>query len=471
MKTLQNIDPTPEQLSLITNPKLGIRIIRGAAGSGKTTTSILMMKTSIGYVIDHFLSIGKSRKVKLRVFTFNRTLAAYVNDLVSEMAANFENIEEMLDIEITTLGKYFYSRINSPRIIQDEIKNQFITSSSAMVPLSTGFIIDEVEYILGRLAPDKYEEYIDIERTGRGNKPRVDKHIRRQLLDDVVYPYQEYKASCGYVDWHDLANYFSTNKIEEIDIAIVDEAQDFSSIQLKAIVNQLSSETYATIVLDSAQQIYKRSYTWKEVGITGASYSRLECNYRNTYEIALFAHNLLQSANVVLDENATLPKLESITRHGNKPLLIKGEFPAQITFILSFIHKYVDLDNDTVGFLHPKGGGWFKYLKNKLDEEQLDYVEITRKNCWPKGSTNIALSTIHSAKGLEFDYVFIIGAEDSHFAFESLDHEDANYASAIRLFSMGITRAKNNVIISCKNETIPCFFEHLDVNTYEEIVL
>ncbi len=97
--------------------------------------------------------------------------------------------------------------------------------------------------------------------------------------------------------------------------------------------------------------------------------------------------------------------------------------------------------------------------KEKLDEEGLDYVEIARKNYWPKADTNIALSTIHSAKGLEFDYVFIVGAQDSHFVFESLDHEDANYASAIRLFSMGITRAKNNVIISCKNETTPCFFQ------------
>ncbi len=141
MKTLQNITPTPEQLSLITHPKLGIRIIRGAAGSGKTTTSILMMKTAIGYVIDHFLSTGNSSQVKLRVFTFNRTLAAYVNDLVSEMAANFENIEEMLDIEITTLGKYFYNRISSPRIIQDKIKDQFLTQSGAKVPLSSASLL------------------------------------------------------------------------------------------------------------------------------------------------------------------------------------------------------------------------------------------------------------------------------------------------------------------------------------------
>lgn len=471
MKTLQNIDPTPEQLSLITHPKLGIRIIRGAAGSGKTTTSILMMKTAIGYVIDHFLSTGNTNKVKLRVFTFNRTLSAYVSDLVSEMAENFEHINDMLDLEITTLGKYFYSRLPNVKIINDFNRENFIRTSSTSIPLKHDFIADEVEYILGRFSPDCYEDYIDIERTGRGNTPRVDKSLRRQLLDDVIYPYQQHKRSQNQIDWHDFANHFASHKVESVDIAIVDEAQDFSAMQLKAIVNQLSNESYTTIVLDSAQQIYKRSYTWREVGITGAAYSRLECNYRNTYEIALFAHNLLKSANVPLDDNATLPKLQSITRHGNKPLVIRGDFPDQVSFILSFIHKYVDLENDSIGFLHPKGGGWFNYLKSMLEREDLEYVEITRTSHWPKDTSNIALSTIHSAKGLEFDYVFIVGAEESHFSFESLDHEDANYAAAVRLFAMGITRAKNNVIISCKDETTPCFFKHLDANTYEEVVL
>ena len=44
MKTLHTKVPTPEQLQLIENPQPGVRLIRGAAGSGKTTTALLMLR-------------------------------------------------------------------------------------------------------------------------------------------------------------------------------------------------------------------------------------------------------------------------------------------------------------------------------------------------------------------------------------------------------------------------------------------
>lgn len=43
MKTLPPVTPTPEQLAIISNPIAGGQLIRGAAGSGKTTTALLML--------------------------------------------------------------------------------------------------------------------------------------------------------------------------------------------------------------------------------------------------------------------------------------------------------------------------------------------------------------------------------------------------------------------------------------------
>ena len=45
----------------------------------------------------------------------------------------------------------------------------------------------------------------------------------------------------------------------------------------------------------------------------------------------------------------------------------------------------------------------------KLQENDIEYCELTRSSIWPTGSENIALSTIHSAKGLEFDHVLMPG--------------------------------------------------------------
>jgi superfamily I DNA and RNA helicase len=56
VKILKQINPTAEQLKLVTHVNPGVRIIRGSAGSGKTSTAALMLKTALGYQLDKFRS-------------------------------------------------------------------------------------------------------------------------------------------------------------------------------------------------------------------------------------------------------------------------------------------------------------------------------------------------------------------------------------------------------------------------------
>jgi len=48
MRLLPPVVPTAEQLQLIGDEKPGYRLIRGAAGSGKTTTALLCLRQLIG---------------------------------------------------------------------------------------------------------------------------------------------------------------------------------------------------------------------------------------------------------------------------------------------------------------------------------------------------------------------------------------------------------------------------------------
>ncbi|NUW69013.1 3'-5' exonuclease [Vibrio coralliilyticus] len=476
MKTLQSVTPTPEQMKLMVLPRPGTKIVRGAAGSGKTTTSILMMKLSIGWLIDHFTQSSNDNAINIRVFTFNKTLSAYISDLVTDETVLPSNIRHKLNIQVTTLSKYMYQMLGQKPTIwnANEQAYQIIQLGlAASIPLESQFLADEVEYLLGRLSDGDLESYIDMERTGRGTKPRVDKQLRREVLDKVVYPYIERKHASNALDWNDLALVFANEKFEDIHIAIIDEAQDFSANQLKAIANQLADVNFTTIVLDSNQKIYKRGFTWREAGVDtrDTTYARLELNYRNTIEIAQFASRLIENSSIAIDDDGTLPKLEAITRNGDKPIVVEARFREQMNYILRYLRENVDLENENVGFLHAKGGGWFDEIRSRLNQASFDFVEIATESHWPPAKTNIALSTIHSAKGLEFDHVFIIGLEDQHFSFRSPDNEDADYSTAIKLLSMAITRAKQNVVIGYNPISKPSFLEHLDADTYELVRL
>jgi DNA helicase-2/ATP-dependent DNA helicase PcrA len=73
----------------------------------------------------------------------------------------------------------------------------------------------------------------------------------------------------------------------------------------------------------------------------------------------------------------------------------------------------------------------------------------------PKGNSDekpLTLSTIHSAKGLEWDSVFIIGLIDGVLPSSfSLDNEE-EIEEESRLFYVGITRAKNRLFLSLNHE-------------------
>ena len=65
-----------------------------------------------------------------------------------------------------------------------------------------------------------------------------------------------------------------------------------------------------------------------------------------------------------------------------------------------------------------------------------------------ESSDQVVLMTIHSAKGLEFPYVFLIGMEEGVFPSEMSKYSEADLEEERRLAYVGITRAKKELYIS-----------------------
>ncbi|UEG33312.1 AAA family ATPase [Enterobacter ludwigii] len=446
MKVLSNIRPTPEQLSLVGQNREGVEVICGAAGSGKTTTALLRLK-SLCYMFNvRHQREGNTDPVKILVLTFNKTLAGYIKELVHSQLPNTINVE----LEISTFSKWAYQNVRPKEKIVSYSSGLLYSYARAIDSLSHDYVVNEVEYLLGRFKPENLSDYITAERTGRGISPRVERTVRQRILDEVVTPYKLKLQQNNAVDWNDVAIAMR----EEVDslgyeIVVVDECQDFTANQLRAIKHHLGEHHTATFVTDTVQRIYARGYTWSEAGydVRPERSHILRANYRNTREIAAFAASVISGINVEAD--GALPNLNEANSSGNLPKVIVGFYNNQVQYALDYINKTVDLTSETVAFLHPKG--WFGYLKPNLMKSGIPFVDITRADYWPDDEeVNVAISTFHSAKGLEFDYVFILGLSDESTAYPE-ELIDDQLLVLRRLLTVAIARAKKDVIIGYKS--------------------
>jgi len=82
----------------------------------------------------------------------------------------------------------------------------------------------------------------------------------------------------------------------------------------------------------------------------------------------------------------------------------------------------------------------------------LDYLQQTALfsdvDAYDTAADRVALMTLHTAKGLEFENVFIIGLEDGLLPHERSTNNDEELEEERRLFFVGITRAKQGLYIS-----------------------
>ena len=466
MRALLDVTPSAEQLSLFSRTNNGVEVIRGAAGSGKTTTALLKLRSSIGSFINRQKRQGTTTPLQILVLTYNRTLSGYISELASKQFSSDENIE----LQICTFAKWAVRTIGPQEIISSQQQSQFLRSIPTSLSLDSSFIEEEIEYLTGRFLPESLQDYLSVRREGRGGTPRVERPAREIILNEIIARYEAFKVANGLVDWNDIAVQMARVKHYNYDIVIVDETQDFSANQIRAIIKQLAPVHALTFVLDTAQRIYARGFTWQEVGITVRPENsfRLQKNYRSTKQIAALARSLVSG--IGIDDDGTMPDYEQASRNGVKPIMLLGTYSAQVEFALKTVREKIDLEKESVAFLHPKGGGWFSFLRQQLDDQLIDYAEITREAEWPTGDENIALSTLHSSKGLEFDHVFILGLNA-----EILQHgeeiDDERLTMLRRLISMGIGRAKQSVILGYKPQTKAPIIDFFDKNTYTEVVV
>ncbi len=468
MKYLKTIVPSEEQLKIVTRARSGVELIRGAAGSGKTTTAILRLKLLLLAAQGRRQRASSTEPIRALVLTYNTTLCGYIGQIVADNSAS-TGLKIPIHVTVDTFSHWAKEKSGAGSITDHApFIQQLAYLNAAKIGLAPEVAEDEAWYALCRFMPEDLDEYLQKTRVGRGNTPRVERSNRQALLDLVIRPYLATKAAQRRTDWNDLAVAIARTTYETYDIIIVDESQDFTANMIRGVLKQRDDEGSTTFIIDTAQRIYTGGFTWAEVGLTirpEASH-RLHVNYRNTPEIAKLAASLINL--VPLDEDGTQPQLTGLADN-RRPVVLRGNYLSQMAWCIDYIKANINLKEESVAFLHPKQ--WFRDLRTALPQAGLSYVELTKSKDWPDGDENIALSTIHSAKGLDFDHVIIIGLDNSALPGGEEAVGDERFDSACRLISMAIARARMSVVLGYDPSRKSAVVARMDATAYDEIVV
>ncbi|MBR3834415.1 MAG: type I restriction enzyme HsdR N-terminal domain-containing protein [Lachnospiraceae bacterium] len=480
MEQALRINLSVEQLRIVNSKSVGSSLIKGVAGSGKTTVALFKLANLLRNGLD-----GE----KVLVVTYNKTLVRYMEFLCEEYGISLDSNNVNISTIDSVIAKLYNScNGNTPNVDtkqQREMMNYAIWKTAEKFPncqiinsKNLNFLIEEILWIKCCRYIDK-NEYMNIDRLGRNsigeNTLRLAKNSEsREAIFELFLQYENLLKRNGLTDYYSKAlktleqiksDYITPQRYRYI---IVDESQDLSRVQLE-IVKELYDEapdSNIIFITDVAQSIYYQSWlskqSFKSIGFDMSGRSNiLSKNYRTTKQIAKASYSLINNDSELKSSNDFVEP-ELINRDGFKPRY--RHFCNQIEefdYVFHEIKKCTNTHNlrDIVIVARNKGylNNMKQYLlKNKVDAE----VFTDRKNDNEDFFTSdrVKLITMHSIKGLEAKVVFIVGLNKDIIPLEC-DRVDAER----KLLYVGMTRAKDILYLTSNGEESQ-FIHEIDSN-------
>ncbi|MCK1991034.1 UvrD-helicase domain-containing protein [Peribacillus muralis] len=209
---------------------------------------------------------------------------------------------------------------------------------------------------------------------------------------------------------------FGVAKEHKAKNVVIDEAQDYSFMQLQALKTAVDTDMF-TLVGDLAQGIhsYRGLQTWEDVHrriFPRATYTELQKSYRTTVEIMNQANQVLQLLTY------DFPEVEPVVRHGKEPEFISIDKDGWEEELIERIDTLKGEGFKTFAVI-AKTMKDCKLANDKLSEVNQGFHLIDEAGSIPKDKTLIVPS--YQAKGLEFDVVFAISLEETYSTENELD--------------------------------------------------
>lgn len=473
MSALSPLQLTDEQRACVDSSSDRPLLVKGIPGSGKTTVLVaraarLMREASM---------FEDPATPRVRIFTFNRSLAEYVRALAAQLGETppivdtfhgwaLASLRTFPDVSRQVVGDL--DCLPALRAAVDSARARGDTPNVARLGME--FWESEIRWMKGRLLLN-LEGYLASDRAGRGSMARLTADDRRVVFR-ALREYQIRLASLGIYDFDDLPIALLRRRDQlppefRAEHVLIDEAQDLQPAAIAAI--RASANRSITIAADKGQNIYRTRFRWSEIGIDVTGRSRtLKKSYRTTRAIAELARCLQRHDAALAAEEPVDVQVTYATDVGPKPVVLRAPdymtkrralrelvvetVRKEPTAVVAVLHRAREPLREIRSFL--------KVPTRVLHLGNLDFI-----------SPGVVLSTIHSAKGLEFDYVIVIDVDEDVLPYRRELHDpddpDSGIALARRLLFVAMTRARRELVLIAGPSPSP-FLSELDRSLYEE---
>jgi DNA helicase-2/ATP-dependent DNA helicase PcrA len=437
----------PEQFALITRPTAGFVVIRGAAGSGKTTvalhriaylayddphidsehTLVVVFSPALRDYVSHVLPALGVHHVQVR--TFHEWAREIRRRLLPTLPANRREdtpaAVQRLKLHpavITALARHI-AEVPGPATPAQVIDDwtSVLTHASRLAAALTeiapdAFGADELKRAIdwNRRAQERVTAYLDGDRSAEAELDPEDDALLLRAWQLRVGPLPARNGP--------LLRYRHV---------AVDEVQDFSPLEIQVLIDCLDQRQSITLAGDTQQHLLEHTgfTSWatffSQLGLRGAEVNTLEVSYRCSRQVATFAAGVLGP----LREDDT--PLRTVREGPAVELFRFADHGACVAFLADALQELAQRERlASVAVLTPSCELSTLYARGLINSEVPRARQVAHQDF--TFAPGVEVTEIEQAKGLEFDYVILVEVSSTHFP---------DRPGARRLLHVGATRA------------------------------
>ncbi len=445
----------PAQFELITRPGPGFLVIRGAAGSGKTTVAL----HRIAYLAYDEPEVDSGRTLFV---VFSPALRSYVGHVLPGLGVERVAVRTYHEWAARQRRRHFprlpgKQRDDAPALVQ----------RMKLHPLASAALAEQVQRVPGAASA---EQALDDWASMLTQKGLLEEICARD--DAPAFSASEIERV---VDWNRRQNEDLFQWIEgdsEIQAALdpeddalllrawqlrvgplraggrkplryrhvaIDEVQDFSPVEVQVLLDCLDRERSITLAGDTQQHVMEQSgfTSWSEffghLGVSGTEVETLRISYRSSREIADFARSVLGD----LCEEGEPPVT---TRTGPPVEFFRfTDRGACVAFLTEAFRQLAEEEPlASVAVLTPSPEFSQLYYDGLATGDVPRLRRVANQNF--TFAPGIEITEIEQVKGLEFDYVVVVDASEEHFP---------DSPPSRRLLYVAATRAVHQLWLTC----------------------